>query len=161
MFAINTSLLHLFFVFIFRKYGKVRRPISNHFQQIVLAVIFAFVVILPCVEGSSCTRRITTQLLAYKDCFPKRVFIHSCVGSCITHAQVSPTNPLVLEHTCYQCKEAVIKKRRVKMKCPDPGSPKRIKNVVIEVPVPQECMCQSCSFEDTVNISKEVDYVET
>lgn len=43
------------------------------------------------------------------------------------------------------------------MKCPDPDGPKRLKTVVIEVPVPQECMCQSCTFEDIVNIGKETD----
>jgi len=137
-------------LFISRQTDKTKPQVSISVHMFAVVMFF---VCLSVGEGSSCTRRISTQLLTYKDCVPKRVFTHSCVGSCITHAQVSPTNPLVLEHTCYQCKEAVIKLRRVRMRCPNPEGPKRFRSVTIEVPVPQECMCQLCSFQETVNVT--------
>lgn len=126
--------------------GKITASVQ---VQVVLMLTLTFM-FLPLGEGAGCTKTIARQLLTYQNCVPKVLYTHSCVGSCVTHAQVSPTNPLVLEHTCYQCKEYGVKHRRVKVKCPNPEGPKRFKHIFIEVPIPESCLCQRCSPIDHI-----------
>ena len=94
--------------------------------------------------NGSCRRRFSVETIHYRDCRPKRLLTHSCVGTCSTHAQITTSYPFGITRTCYQCKETDIHDRKVKIKCPSTEGSSLFKDVFIKVQVPKRCMCQVC-----------------
>ena len=98
------------------------------------------------VDTHQCRKRFITQVIKYENCLPRRIFTHSCEGSCTTRTYLSETNPFKITRTCYQCKEAVAKERKVKVLCPDRDGLMPYMRKVIAIQVPQKCQCEQCSF---------------
>ena len=67
---------------------------------------------------------------------------------------MSETDPLTLEHSCVQCKEAVVNIRRVALTCPndDVTSSVPFMRLTINVTVPRQCQCEACSSDDVISL---------
>ncbi|KAL4234456.1 hypothetical protein ACF0H5_006102 [Mactra antiquata] len=127
------------------------RIVYIHWLQWILTCL-SLTLCIQKVNTTTCKRQVTRQTITYKDCLPKRILTRACVGSCVTSASVSSTNPLQITRSCFQCKESIIRQKKVRLTCPNPEGPQPFRRILIEVPVPMECMCESCSFHDVIEV---------
>ena len=107
--------------------------------------------------SGTCKRRLSVKVIQYKDCLPKRLMTYSCTGTCSTHAQISSTYPFDIVRTCYQCKETILRDRKVKLKCPSEDGPSLFRDVYVTVKVLKGCMCQVCNVQDDVQLTSACD----
>ena len=137
---------------LFSRLVSARSKIDSRFLVVVILVILS---LLTSEVSASCRRRLSVQTISVNDCLPKRLLTYSCSGECSTHAQISSTYPFDITRTCYQCKETVLRDRRVKVKCPSKDAASRFMDVYMTVKVPGGCMCQVCETVDDVELISE------
>ena len=126
-----------------------------------MVVFLVILTVLTSEASGACKRRLSVQTINIKDCLPKRLLTYSCSGSCSTHAQISSTYPFDIVRTCYQCKETILRDRRVKVKCPSEGDSARFIDVYLTVKVPGGCMCQVCNVKDDVEVTSEIKTIQS
>ena len=110
----------------------------------VLKIILILIglLVLSDLSFANCRRKFVRQTISYKNCRPKSVLSYVCNGTCTSYARPSSGLPHQFERQC--CQESAKRFFKVRLMCPHMKSGS-FRVSVVDIAVPFECSCKSCS----------------
>ena len=128
--------------FIFRLEIMGRWFMVTAFAMVTILVVFP----IPCSaeEAAECQLQRVVHAIHYKNCQPKRVLSHVCIGTCTSYARPDQQTPDRIQRKCQCCQETRVHYGIVLLKCANEND-NTFTNRRIRKALPVGCTCRPCS----------------
>ena len=106
----------------------------------------AVVLVWSLAKVDSCSLEWAELDIEHPGCFPRRLLVKGCRGTCSSYTRPSQMNPGQLERFCQCCDVDSMRLRRAILFCPNTETnPPQLRRMAVTMKIPQSCRCRPCT----------------